>query len=153
MSTFIRLDAKGTFKGVNHRSSFGGSALTMADDEIIWENGISCYEVCDNGFNAVESLYEYWTEVASCSDDDFKLMQLTIFEGTHNGEFGSDGEDLASCKKVISETDALEFMNAIYEYREALDNYENDWDEDEPKLTQEEYENKIVELLASVKAC
>lgn len=151
MAKFIRLDKKGDWKGLEHRSSFLGSALTESEEDIMWENGISCYELSDL-LDTVESLYKYWTEFASCTDDDFKKMQVTVFEGEHNGCFGTEGEDLATCKKTVSETEAYDFMNAIYELKEALDNYINDWDEEEPKITEEEYKESIIKLLASIEA-
>lgn len=141
---FIRIDQKGTWRGTEHRSCVAGSVFST--EETIWENGISCYRL-DNKVEAIESLYKYWTEIAMVRLEDFKDMQVTIFEGAHNG-YGADGEDLANCTETIKEIDAYEFMRKVYEAKDKLEGlYKNENGEYEDEITEEEYREILESLI------
>lgn len=142
---FIRLDIKGTWKCKEHRSCFAGSSLVDADENIIWEKGISCYNL-ENTLDAIESLYIYWSDIAMLSLDDYKNMQVTIFEGEKLDSFGSDGEDMAICTQTVKTLEAYDFISKIEKYKEMLENFEEGY-EDEPQMTKEEYEYAIVNII------
>ena len=144
MEKFIRLDKKGTWKGPEHRSHF--AAYEYEEDERFLENGISCYYANVEG---IENLFEYSKANMSLSYDDYKEMQLTIFEGNYSG-IGSDGEELAWCTKTIKEINAYEWIVAIEKAKEMADidddgeYYDNDKDDYFRGLTKEEYEGTIL---------
>ena len=144
MEKFIRLDIKGTWKGVEHRSHF--ASYEYEEDDRYLENGISCYYATVNG---IEDLFYYWTEHTSLSYEDLKNMQLTIFEGEYSG-IGSDGEELAWCKSTVKEIEAYDWYKAIEKAKEMADidedgeYYDNDKDDYFKGLTQEEYEETIL---------
>lgn len=116
---FIRLDMNGQWKGIEHRSCFAGSSLVDADEDIIWEKGISCYSL-EYAEDALESLFRYWTEVACVSTEEFKRFQVTIFEGYKVEGQGSDWEDLAICTKTVKEFPAYELMSRIDDLKDEL---------------------------------
>lgn len=130
MKKFIRLDMKGHWRGAEHKSSMNGLAGEW-DEETgrdSWEEGISCYELDDKA-DALAELVEYWDEVASLHEiEDYKDMQVTIFEGEYIGE-GSDYEDIATCEKTILETDATDIMKPILEAKDELEFGEIDEEE------------------------
>jgi len=139
---FIRLDMKGQWKGTEHRSSIAGSIFST--EETIWEDGISCYSLNDK-VDAIENLYKYWLEIAKATLEDFKNMQVTIFEGAHNG-YGADGEDLAICTETIKEIDAYQFMKKVYDAKDKLDGLYEDENGEYIEISKEEY-NQILESL------
>lgn len=144
MEMFIRLDKKGTWKGTEHRSHF--VAYEYEEDERFLEDGVSCYYANVEG---IENLFEYSKINMSLSHDDYQEMQLTVFEGTHNGT-GSDGEELAWCTKTIKEIDSYEWIISIEKAKEMADidedgeYYDKDKDEYFKGLTQDEYEEVIL---------
>lgn len=141
---FIRLDMKGQWKGTEHRSSIAGSIFST--EKTIWEDGISCYNLNDK-VDAIENLYYYWTRIAMATLDDFKNMQVTIFEGYKLDTWGADGEDLAICTETIKEIDAYEFMRKVYEAKDKLEGlYENENGEYE-EITEEEYREILESLI------
>lgn len=142
---FIRLDIKGTWKDINHRSCFAGSSLVDADENIKWEKGISCYNL-ENTLDAIENLYKYWSDIAMLSLDDYKNMQVTIFAGEKLDGCGSDGEDMAICTQTIKTLEAYDFIKKLEEYKEMLENYEEGY-EDEPQIDDNKYEELVVNLI------
>ena len=146
---FIRIDTKGTWKDIEHKSCFAGTSLTESDEDINWESGISCYSL-ENTIEGIENLYKYWTEIARLErTEEYENMQITIFEGEKIDCFGSDGEDMAICTKTIKEIDAVEFMNQLFIAKDKLDGfYENEDGEYEDEISKEEY-NSILESLVN----
>lgn len=134
---FIRLDMKGHWKGIEHKSRF--VVYEYEEDERYLEEGISCYSL-ENKEEALENLYRYWMDVASLSSSDMQDMQITIFEGEKIGE-GSDCEDLATCNKTLKEIDAVEeVFDIIYDAKEKLQGlFYNEELEDYEEITREEY--------------
>ena len=131
MAKFIRLDMKGNWKGTEHISSMQGQAgecvcyeePCVCGSEESWESGISCFELDDIG-HAIEELRSYWMDIAMLDEDDYKDMQVTVFEGEKIDK-GSDEEDAAICERTILETDAYEFMKKVYDtYEEHAGLYE-----------------------------
>lgn len=113
---FIRIDMKGSWRGKEHKSAFGDRDWTNTEEE-----GVSCYSF-ENPVQGLEDLYDYWViRVARCEIDDFKNMQITVFEGELLPECGSDGEELATCERTLLETEAYPIMKAIYDAREDCD--------------------------------
>jgi hypothetical protein len=147
MEKFIRLDEKGHWRGAEHRSSIGGMAGEW-DDECFcdvesekctcgagtdrsWEKGISCYTLKHGVANAVENLRRYWMNVAMMKDaSEYENMQVTIFAGEKLQSVGLDWEDLAICKRTITEFDAMPFMQKVIEVWEMME-YEGEIDEEE----------------------
>ena len=134
MTKFIRLDMNGHWKGAEHRSSVQGRAdecycFDLGQDECtcdtsnFFEEGISCY-VLNNQSQALESLRNYWYEIASNTVSDYKNMQITIFEGERLESDGSDAEDMATCNKTLIEIPAHNIFSKIYEAREQLNGEE-----------------------------
>lgn len=112
MQKFIRLDMKGHWRGKEHVSSVGVSSFVDGHED--FEDGISCYRLNDQA-EALKSLLDYWTDIAMLkSAEDFKDLQITIFEGELVGE-GADYEDLATCERTIAEIDAKPIMEQILE--------------------------------------
>lgn len=141
---FIRLDMKGTWRGKEHRSCIAGSVFST--EETIWEDGISCYSLEDK-VEAIENLHWYWTRIAMATLEDFKDMNVTIFEGYKLDTWGADGEDLANCIETIKEIDAYEFMRKVYEAKDKLEGlYENENGEYE-EITEEEYREILESLI------
>jgi hypothetical protein len=142
---FIRIDQKGTWRGKEHRSCIAGSVFTT--EETIWEDGISCYNLNDK-VDAIENLYNYWTRIAMATLEDFKDMDVTIFEGYKLDTWGADGEDLAICTKTIIEADAYEFMKKVYDAKYKLEGlYENENGEYE-EITEKEYREILQSLIS-----
>lgn len=139
MSKFIRLDMKGHWRSTDHKSSIA----YYGEGEQKFEKGISCYHA---NLEGIEELYKYWTEYASLSRNDYENMQLTIFEGDFVGH-GACGEELATCNKTIQIKEAKPFLLAIEKLKDTLDGYEVDENGDEIEMTQEEYEEKLANLL------
>lgn len=113
MTKFIRLDMKGHWRGAEHVSSVQG----MGEEFGLWEKGISCYNLKDQG-EALANLRNYWFDTAFISEEDLENMQITIFEGEQVETQGSDWEDIAICTRTIKEMDAKEIMlqiNALHE--------------------------------------
>lgn len=133
---FIRLDMKGQWKGTEHRSCIAGSVFST--EETIWEDGISCYNLNDK-VDAIENLYYYWTRIAMATLEDFKDMNVTIFEGYKLDTWGADGEDLAICTETIKEIDAYEFMRKVYEAKDK-------WEYEE--ITEKEYREILQSLIS-----
>lgn len=135
---FIRIDMKGHWRGEKHKSSVMGLGLYADVEDVSWEEGISCYRI-DDISHALENLRYYWQEVAMLDAEDFKNMQITIFEGKLLPVWGSDGEDLATCEKTLFELDAYPIMKKLYE---AYDRYR--W---EGEITEEEYLEELKRLI------
>lgn len=128
MTRFIRLDMKGHWKGTEHCSTFADDPEFWGD-ETDWEDGISCYKLDGDQAYALENLRYYWMDIVrKRSVEDYKNMQVTIFEGIKVGE-GSELEDLAECTKTISESEATELMSLIMDAYDKLQ--EGDIEEDE----------------------
>lgn len=140
METFIRLDMKGHWRGVEHRSSMNGLAGEWDDEsENSWESGISCYSLKDAA-DAIENLRAYWMDIATMKNaSDYRDFQVTIFEGEKVGT-GSDYEDLATCEKTLVEAEAKTFMERVIEAYEMME-YDGEIDE-------KEYKQKLRELVA-----
>ena len=138
MERYIRLDVKGTWRGIEHRSHF--AAYDYTEDERDLEHGVSCYKADADG---VKSLYDYARNHMSITTGEG--MQLTVFEGQHSG-IGSDYEELAWCTKTISETDAEIWFDKMYEAEEKLngDYYNEELDDYEDEISEEEYEELIM---------
>lgn len=137
MKKFIRLDMKGEWRGTEHVSSIGVSSFVSGHEQ--FEEGVSCYKL-DNQAEALNDLREYWFETASITESDLENMQITIFEGELLDKWGSDGEDLAICKRTLKEIDAKEIMIKVDELY---------WDMEYGDITEEEYEKELnkIELL------
>jgi|SRR5699024_1089600 len=123
MTKFIRLDIKGEWMGTKHKSSMQGLG-----EETYFEDGVSCYDLERKGM-ALESLFEYWNDVAMLSVDDYADMQITIFEGDKLDSQGSDWEDMAICTKTLVEMDAIDVMKRVSELYEMHELDEIDYDE------------------------
>lgn len=149
MVTFIRLDKRGHWRGVEHISSFQG----LADEQMydlgfnpiegdFFEKGISCYWLEADG---LAKLYKYWIETASITENDAKQMQVTIFEGEFVN-WGSDGEPLATCTKTVKEFSA----SVLYEkWMELKERFYDDDETDAYDVTEyiDKYAQEILELL------
>ena len=137
MKKFIRLDMKGEWRGTEHVSSVGVSSFVSGYEQ--FEEGVSCYRL-DNQAEALTELRDYWFETASITEDDLEDMQITIFEGELLDKWGSDGEDLAICKRTLKEIDAKEIMTRVNELY---------WDMENVNISEEEYEKELnkIELL------
>lgn len=137
MKKFIRLDVKGEWRGTEHVSSVGVSSFVPGHEQ--FEEGVSCYRLDDQA-EALNDLREYWFETASITESDLENMQITIFEGELLDRWGSDGEDLAICKRTLKEIDAKEIMIKVNELY---------WDMECGDITEEEYEKELnkIELL------
>lgn len=133
MAKFIRLDVKSEWRGVGHKSSLSGLA---DEEEDLFEDGISCYQIDGDEAEAVENLRQYWQDNAMMGLEDYKRMQVTVFEGEGIG-VGSDYEDIATCKRTIVEAEAKPFMEKVYE---AYDQYEY-----EEEITEEEYNEILID--------
>lgn len=131
------MDMKGHWRDANHISR-------IANIETL-EEGISCYSL-DDKLEAIENLYRYWIEVASATEEDFKNMQVTIFEGEKLDKWGSDGEDLAICTKTIKIIEAIDFINKLESAKAKLEAYEEEWEDDE-QITKEQYDEILINLL------
>ena len=128
MDKFIRLDFDKGFRGSEHRSSFIG-------DGEHFENGISCYKISkDTIFKTIDNLIKYWIEYASVCD--FSEFDINIFEGEHVG-YGSNDEDLATCKKHLHCLDGSLF-DKVYDLDLKHQNY-LDFKDDPEMLEDEEY--------------
>lgn len=144
MERFIRLDKKGTWKGVEHRSHF--AAYEYEQDERYLENGVSCYKASVEG---IGNLFKYADVNMSLSYEDLKEMQLTVFDGEYSGT-GSDNEDLAWCKSTVKEIEAYDWYKTVEKAKEMADidedgeYYDNDKEDYFKGLTQEEYEDTIL---------
>jgi hypothetical protein len=139
MEIFIRLDRKGEWRGVDHRSSISGLGEEFGDE--FWEAGISCYKIdFDDLASTVEDLREYWMGVAMMKDPaEYEDFQVTIFRGERiEGCYGLNYEDLATCEETVAVVEARPFMEAIIRYFEL-------YDEDE--LDEDEYRNLLIEAL------
>lgn len=145
MNKFIRLDYDKNFRGTEHKSSFAG-------DGERFEKGISCYKINkDTIFDAIEDLYKYWTNVAG--ECDFTEFQITIFEGAvilrEDGQkaYGADGEDLAECTNndTVIKLDGSLF-NEVYDLFIMNQNYKDGFTDDEPFITDDQLENKVIKL-------
>lgn len=138
MTKFIRLDIKGEWMGNDHVSSVQGMGFEVQyienfclDNENVgadFEDGISCYDLTRKGM-ALESLFEYWNDVAMLRIDDYADMQITIFEGDKLDSQGSDWEDMAICTKTLVEMDAIDVMKRVSELYEMHELDEIDYDE------------------------
>lgn len=142
MAIFIRLDLKGHWRGTEHRSSIQG----MGDEFGGWEEGISCYKIEDGDiFEAFSKLKEYWEDIAMMQLDDYKRMQVTVFEGDlvlnsdGHRKPGADMEDLAIYKKTLLETDAFPIFQKVAEIEETY------WDGDIDETERDERIRKILE--------
>ena len=137
MKKFIRLDRKGEWRGTEHVSSVGVSSFVSGHEQ--FEGGVSCYKLDDQA-EALNDLREYWFETASITESDLENMQITIFEGELLDRWGSDGEDLAICKRTLKEIDAKEIMIKVNELY---------WDMECGDITEAEYEKELnkIELL------
>ena len=124
MTKFIRLDIKGEWMGTEHRSSMQG----LGEDAAYFEDGVSCYDLTRKGM-ALESLFEYWNDVAMLRIDDYADMQITIFEGDKLDSQGSDWEDMAICTKTLVEMDAIDVMKRVSELYEMHELDDIDYDE------------------------
>lgn len=132
MKKFIRIDEKGTWKGVKHISTSGD--LDYGKEE----NGISCYCLDDPAY-AVDRLRHYWFENAALQTaSEYEDMQITIFEGEKVDGVGADMEDMAVCTKTIAEFDAAPFMKKLF------DAYMDYYCED---ITEDEYNKIITDLV------
>ena len=137
MKKFVRLDTVGEWRGTEHVSSVGVSSFVSGHEQ--FEEGVSCYELSNDGpAHAFESLFEYWNDTVMLKVNDYKNMQITVFEGEQIDGMGSDYEDLAICKRTIKEVPAYDIMKELietyYEY--------HDYDE----LTDEEYINRMNDI-------
>jgi len=137
MTKFIRIDEKGTWRGNEHRSCFAGTVFTQAEDDIKWEDGISCYSL-DDIVEAIENLSSYWNHHVGLKLKEYDKMQITIFEGEKIKSYGFDGEDLAICNKTICEIEAKPFMKKFLELEEDFD-FED--------ITEDEYIKEINKLV------
>lgn len=137
MKKFIRLDMKGEWRGTEHVSSVGVSSFVPGHEQ--FEDGVSCYRL-DNQAEALTELRDYWFETANITEDDLEDMQITIFEGELLDKWGSEGEDLAICKRTLKEIDAKEIMTRVNELY---------WDMENVNISEEEYEKELnkIELL------
>lgn len=144
MNKFIRLDIKGTWKGVDHQSRTSG--WFYEEDDMFLEDGVSCYYANVEG---VRDLYDYSQENMSLSYDDYKNMNVTIFEGEYSGK-GADGEELAWCTRTVKQIEAFEWvqkvekaieMSDIDDDGEYYDSKKNDYFKG---LTHEEYEKELL---------
>ncbi|EMA6344831.1 hypothetical protein U3450_003887 [Bacillus cytotoxicus] len=151
MATFIRLDVKGEWRGTQHRSMRRGigddcwcdGECDCIENKSGWESGISCYQLESNHDGlAIEQLRSYWMELAMFRIEDYKDMQLTIFEGDELPGEGSSYEDMANCTKTILEIDAQPFMKKV------METYELYFDEEE--LTEEQYNEELGNIIANV---
>lgn len=146
MERFIRLDKKGTWKGVEHRSHF--VAYEYEEDEKYLENGVSCYKASIEG---IEDLYRYANVNMSLSYEDLKEMQLTVFEGEYSGT-GSDGEEIALCKFTVKEIEAYNWYKSIEKAKEMADidedgeYYDSKKDDYFKGLNKEDYEKLILNV-------
>src|SRR5690606_15601884 len=108
------------------------SVQGMGEEYGTWEKGISCYCLDDQAY-ALDSLREYWFDIACIRKKDLEKMQVTIFEGYKIG-MGSDWEDIATCERTLAELYAFELMMYILELWELKAREE---------ITDKEYENKL----------
>jgi|SRR5690606_24168139 len=139
MDVFIRIDAKGHWRGVDHRSSIGG----LGEEFGYWEDGISCYKIYfDDIAASIESLRRYWMEIAMLKQpQDYKDKQITVFAGEKIGS-GHDWEDLATCSKTLLELDAEPIMEKLIHLYDEYD-FED--------ISEEEYQKGIEELFSFLK--
>lgn len=135
MKRFVRLDVKGTWKGVGHRSSVGSNY-----EEEQWEDGISSYNLHDVA-DALNSLRAYWFDEACFTTDSFKDMQVTIFEGELVGQ-GASWEDLATCERTIKEFDAYPLMVAIKKAHDRFTGYCEEGEE----ISEDEYNDILIQI-------
>lgn len=136
MSLFIRVDGKNQWCGKDHVSFIGGEN----DNPEMKEAGISCYDLSDPVFG-IEQLYHYWFHFCLADLSSFKDSQITIFEGEHTGEYGTDQEDLAECDYTVLELDAYEFFKTIQDAKEGCK-----WGE----ITEDEYNQVIDKLIKNI---
>lgn len=136
MQRYIRLDVKGTWKGNEHQSRF--ASWYYEEDDKYLENGVSCYRLDVDGF---KDLMNYSVNNMSITtNEDIDRMQVTVFEGEWSGK-GSDGEELAWCKKTISETEYRKISDKYDELVEALEDEE---------ITNDEFDNRIKKIIAEL---
>lgn len=134
---FIRLDRKGHWRGVDHRSSVCG----LGDEfENMWEDGISCYYLDPEDLAyPLEELRSYWMEVAMLKQpQDYRDFQVTVFAGDRLAGYGANDEDLATCLATVIEVDARPFLEAIISAFELYDDLE---------IGEEEYSHLLIEAL------
>jgi len=134
---FIRLDRKGHWRGVDHRSSVCG----LGDEfENMWEDGISCYYLDPEDLAyPVEELRSYWMDVAMLDDpEEYEDFQVTVFCGDRLAGYGANDEDLATCLATVIEVDARPFLEAIISAFELYDDLE---------ISEEEYSHLLIEAL------
>lgn len=141
MEKFIRLDFDKGFRGSEHRSSFTG-------DGEHFEKGISCYRISkETVFDAIENLRRYWIDYALVCD--FSGFDINIFEGEFI-DYGSNGEDLATCKNHLHCIDGKLF-DRVYildlKHQNYLD-FKDDPEmlEDEDYITTEDFEKEITNI-------
>ena len=74
------------------------------------------------------------------NEKEAERFQITVFKGEHSGK-GSDGEELAWCKKTISETEYRKISDKYDELVEALEDEE---------ITNDEFDNEIEKIIAEL---
>lgn len=136
MGLFIRVDGKNQWRGKDHISFRAGEN----DNPEMAEAGISCYDLRDPIFG-IEQLYHYWFRFCLADLSSFKDSQITIFEGEHTGEYGTDNEDLAECNYTVAELNAYDFFKVI---QDAKEKYK--WEE----ITEDEYNQIIDKLIENI---
>ena len=136
MEKYIRLDVKGTWKGNEHQSR--SAAWYYDEDDKYLENGVSCYKLDVDGF---KDLMNYSiNNMSITTNEDIDKMQVTVFEGEWSGK-GSDGEELAWCKKTILETD---YRNISDKYDELVELLEDE------EITNDKFDNEIEKIIAEL---
>jgi len=112
---FIRLDRKGTWRGVFHRSSVIAPVVAGGTPE----GGVSCYSMMPHGKGeALHNLVSYFFKIGNrTTPEEYADMQVTVFDGFKIGE-GSDYEDIALPVDTIAELDAEPIMEEVLELYE-----------------------------------